>query len=219
MTRRLLELALLVMVVGLAAWFLAPQAPPPPPKEGPLQALVGVEAPELSEVVVVHLTTSHGLVSLALYPVAAPRHVARFLELVDSGYYNDTTMVRVVPDFVVQFGINPDPKFRHWKNETIEAEPNYFEPLAGTIAMAEDGERRAATQLFINMADNPHLRQSGGAIFGRVIEQGLVLGENLTAMDVLRSLPALELDQDLLWAGKTPKGSPGHLFAATRTRP
>lgn len=219
MTRRLLELVLLVMVVGVAAWFLAPQPPPPPPKEGPLQPLAGVEAPELGEVVVVHLTTSHGLASLELYPEAAPRHVARFLELVDSGYYNDTTMVRVVPDFVVQFGINPDPKFRHWKSETIEAEPNYFEPLAGTVAMAEDGQGRAATQLFINMADNLHLRKQGGAIFGRVIEQGLVLGENMTAMDVLRSLPALELDQDRLWAGKPPEGSPGHLFAARRAQP
>ncbi|MCA9791410.1 MAG: peptidylprolyl isomerase [Candidatus Eremiobacteraeota bacterium] len=217
MTRRLLELVLLVVLIGGGAWFMAQDRPRK--EEWPMRPLAGASPPELREVVVVDLTTSHGLASLELYPQAAPRHVARFLELVDSGFYNDTAIVRVVPDFVVQFGINADPKYRHWKDETIEAEPNFFEPLTGTIAMAEDGQGRASTQLYINMADNFHLRERGGAVFGRVIEQGLVLGDNMTAMEVLRSLPALALDQDLLWAGKTPPGNPGHLFAASRTRP
>ena len=52
------------------------------------------------------LETSAGDVVIEVYPQAAPNAAKRFVELVTSGFYDDTPISRVVPGFVAQFGIN-----------------------------------------------------------------------------------------------------------------
>ena len=49
---------------------------------------------------------------LEIKPEWAPLGAARFLELVESGYFSGVPFFRVVKDFLTQFGITPDKKVR-----------------------------------------------------------------------------------------------------------
>merc|ERR1719473_2435302 len=54
----------------------------------------------------------------------APIGAARFKELVEAKFYDDTRFFRVIPEFMVQFGINGDPKKNaEWRAKTIMDEP------------------------------------------------------------------------------------------------
>src|SRR5690606_39200908 len=71
----------------------------------PLPGMEG-DAPVLSRAVTVVLETTAGDVTIDVYPEAAPNAAQRFVELVESGFYDDIPVSRVVSDFVAQFGIN-----------------------------------------------------------------------------------------------------------------
>ena len=74
----------------------------------PLSPLPNVTAPipPLTQKSTVHLITTAGEVVIEVYPQAAPHAAQRFIELVKSGFYDDTPISRVVTGFVAQFGVN-----------------------------------------------------------------------------------------------------------------
>ena len=128
----------------------------------------------------VEMVTSLGTIKLELNGKQAPITVARFLELVDSGYYEGTIFHRVIPGFMAQGGgYTPSLKLRE-KGPTIFNESgNGMTNLRGTIAMARTATPHSAnSQFFINVADNVRLDPSkdayrgswGYAVFGYVIE-------------------------------------------------
>ena len=51
--------------------------------------------------------SDYGTIKIELYPKYAPNTVANFVNLVESGFYNDNTFHRLVPGFVLQGG-DPD---------------------------------------------------------------------------------------------------------------
>ena len=54
----------------------------------------------------------------------APLGAARMHELVESGFFNDAAFFRVVPGFVVQFGINGDPQVQSkWRDMNFPDDP------------------------------------------------------------------------------------------------
>jgi cyclophilin family peptidyl-prolyl cis-trans isomerase len=62
-----------------------------------------------------------GNITLNIDRAWAPVGVDRFMELVKENYYNENGFFRVVPNFVVQFGINGDPKVSaKWRNSNIK---------------------------------------------------------------------------------------------------
>jgi cyclophilin family peptidyl-prolyl cis-trans isomerase len=62
-----------------------------------------------------------GNITLNIERAWAPLGVDRFMQLVKENYYNDNAFFRVVPNFVVQFGINGDPKISgKWRNSNIK---------------------------------------------------------------------------------------------------
>ena len=79
-------------------------ATPLPPSLVPLPGMEGV-APEITEIVTVLMQTTAGNLRIQVYPEAAPNAAQRFVELVQSGFYDDTPVSRVVPGFVAQFGV------------------------------------------------------------------------------------------------------------------
>ena len=101
----------------------------------------------------------------------SPAGVDRFHELVTSGYYDGCTFFRVVPGFVVQFGINGDPTISAmWRSSTIADDPVVESNLRGTVTFAKTGAPDSrTTQLFINYGDNSALDSMGFSPFGHVI--------------------------------------------------
>lgn len=99
----------------------------------------------------------------------APNGVDRFYNLVRSGYFKDIEFFRVVPGFMVQFGIHGDPKVAAaWQPARISDDPVKASNVRGTISFATAGPNTRTTQMFINYADNSRLDGMGFSPFGKV---------------------------------------------------
>jgi peptidyl-prolyl cis-trans isomerase A (cyclophilin A) len=115
--------------------------------------------------------TTAGVFVVQVHRDWAPRGADRFYNLVKYGYYDGNRFFRVVPGFMVQFGINGDPSIQSsWMDANIPDDPVTQSNGRGSITFAatrRPGSR--TTQVFINFADNSRLNASGFAPFGTVI--------------------------------------------------
>jgi peptidyl-prolyl cis-trans isomerase A (cyclophilin A)/peptidyl-prolyl cis-trans isomerase B (cyclophilin B) len=130
----------------------------------------------------VELDTSAGKIRLELFPDAAPKTVANFLDYVKSGHYNGTQFHRVIDGFMIQGGgFTTDFKQKPTRPPVVnEAEMSSKAGLLnvpGTIAMARTPDPNSATaQFFINVNDNKSLNWRsadpagiGYTVFGKVV--------------------------------------------------
>jgi len=109
----------------------------------------------------------------------APNGADRFYELVKSGFFDQNRFFRVVPNFIVQWGIQGDPAVQSkWRDKTMPDDPATQSNGRGTITFATSGTNSRTTQLFINLGNNPSLDTMGFAPFGQVIS-GLNVVESL----------------------------------------
>jgi peptidyl-prolyl cis-trans isomerase A (cyclophilin A) len=99
----------------------------------------------------------------------APLGSDRLYSLMQDGYYNGAAFFRVVPDFVLQFGISADPAESSKWNTNIADDPVLVSNTNWTVTYATGGPDTRTTQLFINYIDNSRLDESGFAPFGRVV--------------------------------------------------
>lgn len=108
----------------------------------------------------------------------APLGADRFYNLVKSGFYDGARFFRVLPGFVVQFGIPGDPAVaRDWRAARIADDPATQSNGPGQVTFATAGPDTRTTQVFINLADNASLDRMGFAPFGRVSEGMEVVGQ------------------------------------------
>lgn len=125
----------------------------------------------------VKFETSTGDFVVAVAPNWAPKGAARFRELVETGFYNGCRFFRVVPGFVVQWGISGDPDVQaKWREATIEDDPVVVSNTRGRITFAMSGPDSRTTQVFISYGDNSQLDEQGFAPFGEVIDGMDVVG-------------------------------------------
>eukprot|EP01105_Mastigella_eilhardi_P006074 TRINITY_DN1767_c0_g1_i1.p2 TRINITY_DN1767_c0_g1~~TRINITY_DN1767_c0_g1_i1.p2 ORF type:complete len:222 (+),score=51.03 TRINITY_DN1767_c0_g1_i1:75-668(+) len=119
-------------------------------------------------------TASDAPIVLNVTRAYAPHGVDRFFELLtlpNGSYYAQNGFFRVVPGFVVQFGINGDPAVSHqWRDATIPDDPVILSNVKGTVSFATAGANTRTTQLFINYVDNSSLDSQGFSPFAYVIE-------------------------------------------------
>jgi peptidyl-prolyl cis-trans isomerase A (cyclophilin A) len=109
----------------------------------------------------------------------APQGADRFYNLVKHGFYNDAAFFRIVPGFVVQFGLSADPAVnRAWHNADIKDDPVTQSNKVGYLTFATAGPNTRTTQVFINLGDNSGLDRQGFAPFGRVTS-GMDVVQNL----------------------------------------
>jgi peptidylprolyl isomerase/peptidyl-prolyl cis-trans isomerase B (cyclophilin B) len=130
-----------------------------------------------------------GSITLELYPDVAPQHVASFLDLVGSGFYNGLVFHRVVPGFVAQGGC-PDGSGMGGPGYSLKAEFSERPHLTGTLAMARSGHPDSAgSQFYICLEPQPGL-DGEYTVFGQVTEgmdlvQGIKKGDGIKEIKVL----------------------------------
>jgi len=140
--------------------------PPPPPEKPP-------------ETYRVKFETTKGEFTIEARRDWAPRGADHFYGLVRAKFYDGVRFHRVVRGFVVQFGINGDPKAqRLWSGAQIPDDPVRQKNRRGVLSYAKLGPNSRTTQVFINLRDNLDLDKSGFAPFARVIE-GMEVVERL----------------------------------------
>ena len=92
----------------------------------------------------------------------SPAGVDRFLELVQAGFFDDQVLYRVLPGFLVQFGVAAKPEVQsRWEDERIADEPNRCTFRAGTVSFAGGGTDSRSCHLFVALS--PNGAQLGGA--------------------------------------------------------
>jgi peptidyl-prolyl cis-trans isomerase A (cyclophilin A) len=165
--------------VGEGTGSTPPWANPQTPT-APAVSEVDEDAPEPIDPFRVRLETTKGDVVIDVHPEWAPRGAQRFRDLVEAGYYDDNRIFRVVPGFVVQFGMHGDPATnRQWSERRFPDDRVKESNQRGYVTFATSGPNSRTTQVFINLKDNTDLdsRPQNFAPFGEVVE----------GMDVLES--------------------------------
>jgi cyclophilin family peptidyl-prolyl cis-trans isomerase len=126
----------------------------------------------------VKLETSKGVVVIELYPKAAPKTVANFLDYVKAGFYDGTIFHRVIKSFMIQGGgFTKDMEQKPTKPPVANEADNGLKNDLGTVSMARTGDPHSATaQFFINTKNNAFLNFRskdiqgwGYCVFGKVV--------------------------------------------------
>lgn len=116
--------------------------------------------------------TTVGIFAIDVHREWAPRGADRFYRLVRGRYYDGSKIFRVIPGYIAQFGIAADPRVAQaWRYAYLSDEPSREKCRRGVVAFADKGAGTStrATQIFVNLADNPQLDTSEFAPFGRVV--------------------------------------------------
>jgi cyclophilin family peptidyl-prolyl cis-trans isomerase len=129
------------------------------------------------------IDTTQGTIVVQLFPNVAPKTVANFISLANSGFYNNLVWYRIVAGFAIQIG---DPTTRNgggnestWgqtgSGQTVPPEANAttvaegYVNNAGYLGMARTSDPNSGnSQFFINLANNTSLNGQY-TVFGKVI--------------------------------------------------
>lgn len=123
--------------------------------QAPHPSILQLKAPETFRAV---FKTQKGDFTIEVYKKWSPLGADRLYQLISSGFFTDALFFRVESDYVVQFGISANNMAnRFWDPKKLRDEPSQFRNEKGVISFARGGRNDRATQLFVNMTDNPRL--------------------------------------------------------------
>jgi len=153
-----------VITLAAASTFAAGQAGDAPSLKNP--ASLKEKAPDVYKA---SFDTSAGTFVVEVHRAWAPFGADRFYNLVKNGFFDNTRFFRVVPNFMVQFGLNGDPAVQAvWRSANLKDDPVKESNKKGYITFATAGPNTRTTQVFINYKDNGGLDSQGFAPFGQV---------------------------------------------------
>ncbi|MDA2936159.1 peptidylprolyl isomerase [Patescibacteria group bacterium AH-259-L05] len=109
----------------------------------------------VSQYTQVVLKTNFGDITIILYNQDSPFTVNNFLNLAQSGFYDNTKFHRVIKDFMLQGG-DPNSRDDDWTDDGIggpgyrfKDEINQHPIIRGSLAMANAGQNTNGSQFFI----------------------------------------------------------------------
>ncbi|MBU8933809.1 MAG: peptidylprolyl isomerase [candidate division Zixibacteria bacterium] len=131
------------------------------------------------------IVTSSGEVEMELYFDAAPLTVLNFIDLAQSGFYDNLLFHRVIPGFVAQGG---DPRGDGWGGSDYYIRCEYSdEPyLRGTVGIATSGKDTGGSQFFFTTLAQPHL-EGRYTVFGQVL-YGMDVIDDLVVGDTIKTI-------------------------------
>lgn len=101
----------------------------------------------------------------------APIGEERFVTLAETNFFEGCRAFRVLPGFIVQFGINGDPAVQaKWRSSNLKDDPVKVSNSRGTVVFATAGPGTRTTQLFVNLGNNAFLNKQGFSPLGEVVE-------------------------------------------------
>ena len=141
-------------------------------------ATLTAKAPDTFQV---KFTTTKGDFVVQVNRAWSPLGADRFYNLVKHGFFTDAAFFRVVPGFIIQFGLSASPEVnRVWRSANIKDDKVTQSNKPGTITFATAGPNTRTTQLFINFGNNTFLDGQGFSPFGEVTS-GMDVVQNLYA--------------------------------------
>jgi len=110
--------------------------------------------------------------TVTVHPDWAPEGAKRLQDLVASHVFDEARFFRVVPDFMVQWGIPADPAVaKTWSEKKIPDDPDAgHSNEKGMVTFATSGPDSRTSQLFVNYKDNAFLDKQGFTPVGEVVE-------------------------------------------------
>ena len=126
------------------------------------------------------LHTPQGKIVIEFFPNDAPNHVKNFINLVETGFYDDTLFHRIIPGFMIQGG---DPKTKpdsgadesEWGTggpETLlDAEFNTIKHNRGIVSMARSADPNSAGSQFFIVHQDSNFLDEQYTVFGRIITE------------------------------------------------
>ncbi|HKS67469.1 MAG TPA: peptidylprolyl isomerase [Candidatus Acidoferrales bacterium] len=133
------------------------------------------KAPDVFDV---EFSTTKGNFTVRVNRAWSPLGADRFYNLAKHNFFDDAAFFRIVPNFVVQFGLSANPEVNGvWRNANIKDDPVTQSNKPGYVTFATAGPHTRTTQLFISLGDNAFLDRQGFSPFGQVTQ----------GMDVVRN--------------------------------
>ena len=119
---------------------------------------------------IVKVESSAGDFTIEVHRDWAPIGAERFYQLIKAGYYNECRYFRVVPGFMVQFGMHGDPAVQNEWDKKILDDAVTQSNERSYVTFATSGPDGRTTQIFINFGNNVSLDGQGFSPFGQIIE-------------------------------------------------
>jgi cyclophilin family peptidyl-prolyl cis-trans isomerase len=124
------------------------------------------KAPETFQV---KFETTAGEFTVKVTRAWAPLGADRFYNLAEHHFFDGAAFFRVVPNFIVQFGLGAHPEVNKvWHMASFKDDPVKESNRPGTITFATAGPNTRTTQLFINFGNNGFLDRQGFSPFGEI---------------------------------------------------
>eukprot|EP01051_Picozoa_sp_SAG22_P013862 SAG22_NODE_1609_length_4004_cov_7.732650_2_plen_350_part_00 len=175
----MLRMPVLVLVLPL---LLGAQAQAPAAPAGGAGAGAGATTLVVFNVTKLSGHPTEGSFTIEVHPDWAPLGAARFLELVDTRFFDGAAFFRVIGGFMAQFGLAADPAVTaRWRGRPLRDDPaGVHSNSRGRVTFATSGPNSRTTQIFINFGGNGRLDGMGFAPFGQVVH-GMAVVDRLYA--------------------------------------
>ncbi len=133
-----------------------------------------------------------GTFEVALITAEAPASVIRFARLAESGYYNNLTFHRIVPNFVIQGG---SPGANEYVGDAayMRDELGLWPHVRGAVGISTRGRDTGDAQIFIDLVDNPRLDHQY-TVFAQVLS-GIDVADAILEGDVIERIEILTTAQ------------------------
>ncbi len=142
--------------------------------------------------------TNRGTIVAELYDGEAPKTVANFEKLANSGFYDGVKFHRVIPGFVVQGGDPYSKGGEHAKGPVGSGGPGYTIPdelvgnphkhVEGALSMAHAGANTGGSQFFIVLSESSTRHLNGvHTVFGKVTD-GIDVVKQIKGNDVMNTV-------------------------------